>query len=58
MAAILDCTCGHAPRLVRRGDYYRYVCRICSTTGPKSLTIPQAAAAWNCLCQRKEKEPS
>lgn len=52
--AILYCACGHAPRLVRRGDYCWYTCRACNTTGPKALTIPLAAAGWNERRQKKE----
>lgn len=56
ITAVLNCSCGRVPRLVRRGDYYRYICQVCSKTGPKALTVPAAAASWNAMHQ--EKEPS
>lgn len=55
ITAVLNCSCGRVPRLVRRGDYYRYICQVCKT-GPKALTAPAAAASWNAMHQ--EKEPS
>lgn len=54
IAAVMECTCGRSPRLVRRGDYCWYVCPICSRTGPKALSIPAAAASWNGRLKDKE----
>lgn len=54
IAAVLNCTCGRSPRLVRRGDYSWYACSVCSRHGPKALTIPVAAAGWNDRLKDKE----